>query len=80
MTRNVADLAGRGVVYVTLAHLFWRRVATNANALPFLPDPIYRLLFCQPDVGLTPLGEAAVDAMYRNRMLIDLSHMNQVAL
>ena len=80
VTRNVADLAGRGVVYVTLAHLFWRRVATNANALPFLPDPIYRLLFCQPDVGLTPLGEAAVDAMYRNRMLIDLSHMNQVAL
>ncbi len=78
--RNVEDLAGKGVVYVTLAHLFWRQVATNANALPFLPDAIYKLFFCQPNIGLAPLGEAAVDAMYRHRVLIDLSHMNQNAL
>ena len=34
---NVTALAQRGVAYVTLAHLFWRRVAANAPALPFLP-------------------------------------------
>ncbi|HYR31335.1 MAG TPA: membrane dipeptidase, partial [Gemmatimonadales bacterium] len=34
---NVARLAGHGVAYVTLAHLFWRDIATNAPALPFLP-------------------------------------------
>ena len=45
---NVAELAGRGVAYVTLAHLFWRGVATNAPALPFLPDWLYRLVFPQP--------------------------------
>ena len=78
---NVTELAARGVAYVTLAHLFWRRVAANAPALPFLPDPLYNRLFPQrPGEGLTELGEAAVRAMYRERMLIDVSHMRGDAL
>jgi microsomal dipeptidase-like Zn-dependent dipeptidase len=73
---SVTALAGRGVAYVTLAHLFWRRVAANAPALPFLPDVVYRTLFPTPaGEGLTELGAAAVRAMYRERMLIDVSHM-----
>ena len=73
---NVTTLAGRGVAYVTIAHLFWRRVAANAPAIPFLPDAIYNRIFPQQaGVGLTELGEAAVRALYRERMLIDLSHM-----
>jgi microsomal dipeptidase-like Zn-dependent dipeptidase len=73
---SVRVLAERGVAYITLAHLFWRRVAANAPALPFLPDWLYRTLFPQKDgVGLTDLGRAAVRAMYRERMLIDVSHM-----
>ena len=48
---NVAELARRGVAYVTLAHLFWRGVATNAPALPFLPDWLYRLVFPRPRSG-----------------------------
>src|SRR4030095_5327219 len=35
---GVTELAQRGVGYMTLSHLFWRSVATNAPALPFLPD------------------------------------------
>ena len=78
---HVTELARRGVAYVTLAHLFWRQVATNANALPFLPDKAYGLVFPQPKgVGLTDLGVAAVRAMYRERVLIDVSHMRQDAL
>jgi microsomal dipeptidase-like Zn-dependent dipeptidase len=80
VTRHVQELAGRGVVYITLAHLFWRRVATNAPALPFLPDPVYNLVFPQPREGLTELGIAAVKAMYEHRMLVDLSHMREDAL
>jgi microsomal dipeptidase-like Zn-dependent dipeptidase len=73
---NVTALAQRGVAYVTLAHLFWRRVAANAPAIPFLPDALYDRLFPQPaGAGLTDLGEAAVRAMYRERMLVDVSHM-----
>ena len=30
---NVAELAGEGVAYVTLAHLFWRQIATNTPAI-----------------------------------------------
>ena len=45
--QNGAALAKRGVAYVTVAHLFFRQVATNANAIPFMPDPIYDLLFPQ---------------------------------
>jgi microsomal dipeptidase-like Zn-dependent dipeptidase len=78
---HVTELARRGVAYVTLAHLFWRQVATNANALPFLPDKAYGLVFPQPKgAGLTDLGVAAVRAMYRERVLIDVSHMRQDAL
>jgi microsomal dipeptidase-like Zn-dependent dipeptidase len=78
--RAVTQLAARGIAYITLAHLFWRSVATNSNAIPFLSDRLYRLIFPQPDVGLTDLGKAAVRAMVREHVLIDLSHMDQNAL
>ncbi len=78
---RVAELAQQGVAYITLAHLFFREVATNAPALPFLPDFVYDAIFFQrPGEGLTPLGEEAVKAMYRHRILIDVSHMRQAAL
>jgi microsomal dipeptidase-like Zn-dependent dipeptidase len=71
----VTKLAARGVAYVTLAHLFFRQIATNANAVPFLPDWLYHRLFPQPKEGLTELGRAAVKAMVREHVLIDASHM-----
>jgi microsomal dipeptidase-like Zn-dependent dipeptidase len=77
---NVTDLAGRGVAYVTLAHLFWRGVATNAPALPFLPDWLYRLIFPSPEVGLSDLGVAAARAMARERVLVDITHMSERAI
>jgi microsomal dipeptidase-like Zn-dependent dipeptidase len=78
---NVARLKGCGVTYITLAHLFWRQIATNAPALPFLPDKAYDFVFRQPrGVGLTPLGRAAVEAMYEHRILVDVSHMRAEAL
>jgi microsomal dipeptidase-like Zn-dependent dipeptidase len=77
---RIAELARRGVGYITLAHLFWRKVATNAPALPFLPDWLYMLILRQPRIGLSEVGEAAVDAMYKHKVLIDLSHMNRRAI
>lgn len=74
--KNVATLKRRGVAYITVAHLFWRRVATNSPALPFLPDFLYALLFRQPRTGLTPLGEALVGAMVEHRILVDVTHMS----
>lgn len=73
---NVAELARRGVAYITVAHLFFRGVANVAPALPFLKDGAYRRLFRQPEgEGLTDLGVAAVRAMARHRVLVDVSHM-----
>lgn len=77
---HVRELAGRGVAYVTVAHLFWRAVATSAPALPFLPDWLYHWVFPQPKVGLSDLGLAAVGAMVEEGILIDISHMSQRAL
>lgn len=74
---NVAQLAHAGVVYVTVAHLFWRDVATNAPALPFLPDWLYNLVFHQPDVGLSPLGHVALEAMLDEGILVDITHMRE---
>jgi microsomal dipeptidase-like Zn-dependent dipeptidase len=74
---NCAELGRRGVGYVTVAHLFFRQVATNANALPFLPDSIYDFFFPQRgEDRLTPRGEAVVRGLVENRILIDLSHMD----
>jgi microsomal dipeptidase-like Zn-dependent dipeptidase len=78
--RSVAELARRGVAYITLAHLFWRQVATNTPAIPFLPEWLYHLVFSQPKKGLTELGRAAIAAMHRERVLVDLSHMTDRAL
>jgi microsomal dipeptidase-like Zn-dependent dipeptidase len=80
ITANVAELAHRGVVYITLAHLFWRRVATNAPAIPFLSDSLYNNVFRQPDEGLTDLGRAAVEAMYEQGIVVDLAHMSERAM
>jgi microsomal dipeptidase-like Zn-dependent dipeptidase len=81
MTSNVATLAQRGVAYITLAHLFYRGVAQNAPAIPFVPDWLYKVAFPQKgDAGLTPLGEAALRAMVENRVLVDITHMNEKAI
>jgi microsomal dipeptidase-like Zn-dependent dipeptidase len=78
---HVGELADRGVLYITLAHLFWRQVATNSPALPFLSDAWYARIFPQPaGEGLTALGQAAVEAMYDHNVLIDLSHMRADSL
>jgi microsomal dipeptidase-like Zn-dependent dipeptidase len=73
---NVRELGALGVAYVTVAHLFWRSVATNAPALPFLPDWLYHLVFPQPKKGLSELGKAAVEAMIACGILIDITHMS----
>ncbi len=73
---NVQTLAGLGVAYVTVAHLFFRDVATNAPALPFLPDWLYNLAFPQgKGEGLTSIGREVIDAMVDEGILIDLTHM-----
>jgi microsomal dipeptidase-like Zn-dependent dipeptidase len=77
---NVKEAAGRGVAYITVAHLFFRHVATNAPAIPFLPDWLYRLLFPQPDDGLTASGIALVNAMLQHNVLIDVTHMSNRSL
>ena len=76
---HVRTLAQSGVAYVTVAHLFWRSVATNAPALPFLPDWLYHLVFPQPSEGLSRLGTAAVEAMIDHGILVDITHMSQRA-
>jgi len=78
---NCKELKRRGVGYVTVAHLFFRQVATNANAVPFIPDPLYSVIFPQRGSDrLTPRGEALVRALVENRILVDLSHMDPPAI
>jgi microsomal dipeptidase-like Zn-dependent dipeptidase len=78
---HVAWLAEQGVFYITLAHLFYRQVATNAPAIPMLTEGEYNAVFKQPDdEPLTELGEAAIKAMYKHKVLIDVSHMREDSL
>ncbi|HWM11594.1 MAG TPA: membrane dipeptidase [Solirubrobacteraceae bacterium] len=78
---NVRTLAERGVAYITLAHLFFRQVAANAPALPFLADSVYDVVFPQgKGAALTERGEAAVRAMVEHGVIVDVSHMRSDAL
>jgi membrane dipeptidase len=79
---NVEKLAKRGVVYVTVAHLFFRQVATSAPAIPFLRwDWVYNLLFPQPaNEGLTERGRNIVRSLVKHRILVDVSHMRPDAV
>jgi microsomal dipeptidase-like Zn-dependent dipeptidase len=78
---NVRELADRGVVYITVAHLFYRRVATNSAAIPQLEDAVYHQHFPQPpDVGLTELGRAVVETMLEEGVFVDVTHMSDAAL
>jgi microsomal dipeptidase-like Zn-dependent dipeptidase len=80
---RVKWLADHGVVYITLAHIFYRDVATGANAIPGLTDREYNYVFTQPEPpepGLTPLGKAIIRAAYKYKVLIDLSHMREDAI
>ncbi len=78
---SVKRLADRGVAYITLAHLIYRGIATDAPALPFMSDEDYRRWFHQDEtVGLSALGRAAVRAMHANGILIDMAHMSERAI
>jgi microsomal dipeptidase-like Zn-dependent dipeptidase len=75
---NIKQLADLGVGYVTVAHLLHRQIAKVGPAIPFLHwDWVYNALFPKPKTqGLTPLGEAAIRACVKHRVLIDVSHMH----
>jgi microsomal dipeptidase-like Zn-dependent dipeptidase len=77
IAENCKTLGERGVAYVTVAHLFFRQIATNAPALPFMSDKVYDLIFPQHgNDRLTPRGEAVIRGLVDNRILIDLTHMD----
>lgn len=77
IARNCKTLGEKGVGYVTVAHLFFRQVATNAPALPFMPDWLYSLVFPQRgSERLTSRGKAVIKGLVDNRILIDLTHMD----
>jgi len=77
---QVKWLAEQGVFYITVAHLFYRQVASNAPAIPFLTDAQYEAIFHEPTTGLTPFGEELIRAMYMHKVIIDISHMSEVAI
>jgi microsomal dipeptidase-like Zn-dependent dipeptidase len=77
LDERVRWLSQQGVLYITVAHLFYRGVATEAPAIPAFTDEEFLVVFPEPeDVGLTELGERLVEAMYRHKILIDISHMS----
>jgi microsomal dipeptidase-like Zn-dependent dipeptidase len=79
--RNVRTLADLGVAYVTIAHLFFRSVATNAPALPFLPDRVYDFVFPQEKgLGLTEIGREVVQSMVDEGILVDITHMRSASI
>lgn len=73
---TLGRLADRGVAYLTVAHLFYRQLATNKAAIPFLRDRWYHWLFPQPAIGLATLGWSAVHACVEQGILVDISHMS----
>ncbi len=77
---NVAKAADEwGLGSITVAHLLWRQVASNAPGFPFLSDQAFHDVFDQAE-GLTALGRALIEAMVDKKILIDITHMDQDAI
>jgi microsomal dipeptidase-like Zn-dependent dipeptidase len=81
LDERVQWLSQQGVLYITVAHLFYRRMATEAPAIPAFTDEQFLEIFPEPaGVGLTELGVKLIEAMYRHKILIDISHMSERAV
>ena len=81
LDERVRWLSEHGVLYITVAHLFYREMATEAPAIPLLTDEQFLEDFKEPeDVGLTELGAKLIEAMYLHKILIDISHMSERAI
>ena len=81
LDERVQWLSEHGVLYITVAHLFYREMATEAPAIPLFADQEFLEAFKEPEgVGLTELGEKLIEAMYRHKILIDISHMSERAI
>jgi len=78
--RAVAELARRGVAYITIGHLYFRSVATVAPSWAAISQRRWNALWPQPEVGLTSAARAVVRAMVREGMLVDLTHLSALAL
>ena len=77
---NVRRLAERGIAYITIAHLFYRGVATCANPFPHLPEKLFQVLNPQPrDLGLTPVGREIVERMFDEGVIVDITHCSVAA-
>ncbi|MGA7704981.1 MAG: membrane dipeptidase [Solirubrobacteraceae bacterium] len=78
LDERVRWLSEQGVLYITVAHLFYRELATEAPAIPLFTDEQFLEDFKEPEgVGLTELGATLIEAMYRHKILIDISHMSE---
>jgi microsomal dipeptidase-like Zn-dependent dipeptidase len=80
IAQNVQRLATAGVAYVTVAHLFYRQVASNVPPIPTLTDEQNRRRLPVPDSGLTALGAALVRALVANGIFVDLTHLREPSI
>lgn len=81
LDERVRWLSQQGVLYITVAHLFYRQIATEAPAIPAFTDQEFLGIFPEPgDVGLTEFGEKLIETMYRHKILVDISHMSERAV
>ncbi len=81
LDERVQWLSEQGVLYITVAHLFYREMATEAPAIPTFTDEQFLEVFDEPEgVGLTELGVKLIQAMYLHKILIDISHMSERAV
>ena len=79
---HAVELARRGVAYVIIAHLLYKGVATCNNAIPFIPDQIFfAKINVQPaDTGLTDVGHCLVETLFREHVIVDLTHSSEAAI
>jgi microsomal dipeptidase-like Zn-dependent dipeptidase len=67
---------------VIVAHLFYRGVASCANAIPFVPDPLFEKILNpeqESKIGLTDLGQEIVARLLEKGILVDITHCTELA-
>ena len=77
--QNIETLADKGLAYMTLGHFYPNEVAATTFSYPQrvaaqVRDNRWKWAWRDPTLGLTKVGEAAVETMLDKGMLIDVTH------
>ncbi|HEV7331512.1 MAG TPA: membrane dipeptidase [Flavisolibacter sp.] len=76
---HIAQLEKRGVAMLTLAHFFANDITTPTEGIPPLQKKLLGMRYTPKPSPLTEVGRSIVNSLLDSRIIVDLTHVNDIA-